>query len=329
MTGGKNFRGTNCAAWCDASRKFLRPVIPHGTLTPASRSGFRRQLLISAAGENLLCYSNRDTTKSSPRFAEAGLTASLPMYDWPELRSATDALWAALARELGVSAPLLRGGDHTAAWRDPALLLSQTCGYPFTHRYRGTLAYVATPHYACDGCADAEYSSFIFARDTLPLEALRGACAAVNAPDSMSGMLALKLVFAPLARDGRFFGRAIETGGHIASMIAVRDGRADVCAIDAICVALARRDRPDLLEGLVEIARSPRVPGLPFVTGRKGDPARLRAALAKVFADPALAGVRAALFLEDLSNLPPAAYDRIPDLEGEMEQQGGLTLLED
>ena len=86
-------------------------------------------------------------------------------------------------------------------------------------------------------------------------------------------MLALKLVFAPHARDGRFFSRAIETGGHLNSLAAVRKGLADVCAIDSVCVALARRYRPEALEGLVEIARSPAVPGLPWIT-RAGDPVR-------------------------------------------------------
>ena len=81
--------------------------------------------------------------------------------------------------------------------------------------------------------------------------------AAVNTPDSMSGMLALKLVFAPLAEQGRFFSRAVETGGHLASLAAVQSGDADVCAIDCVCVAMAKRYRPSALEGLVEIGRSP------------------------------------------------------------------------
>ncbi len=40
----------------------------------------------------------------------------------------------------------------------------------------------------------------------------------------MSGMLALKTVVAPLSRNGRFFGRVIESGSHLASMRAVADG---------------------------------------------------------------------------------------------------------
>ncbi len=142
----------------------------------------------------------------------------------------------------------------------------------------------------------------------------------------MSGMLALKLVFSFMADRGRFFGDVKESGGHVRSMIAVRDGKADVCAVDAVCVALARRYRPDYLEGLVEIARSPSVPGLPFVT-MAGDADVIRRALADCFASPDSAAAREALLLSGLSVLDPQAYDRILDLEQSMEQGGGLELL--
>ena len=254
------------------------------------------------------------------------MIASLPMYDWPELREATDAWWAGIARHLGVNGQLHRGTDHTAPWRQTDLLFSQTCGYPFTHEFRGKLKLVATPHYAVDGCVGPNYQSIVFARRTAPLGNFRGTIAAVNNPDSMSGMLALQLVFGPLAKGGRFFAGAIETGGHVASLIAVRDGKADVCAADAVCVALARRHRPDCLESLVEIARSPLVPALPYVT-ISGDVTRLRGALAAVFADPAMQKIRDQLFLTGYSPLDPRAYDLITDLETTMQRAGGLKLL--
>ncbi len=142
----------------------------------------------------------------------------------------------------------------------------------------------------------------------------------------MSGMLALKLVFAPHAEGGRFFSRVSETGSHVGSMVAVRDGMADVCAINSVCVALARRYRPDYLDGLVEIARSPMVPSLPFVTAPGRDPAELRLALARAFDDPELAHARATLFLDRHSVLAGDAYDLILNLERQMEEAGGLEL---
>jgi ABC-type phosphate/phosphonate transport system substrate-binding protein len=142
----------------------------------------------------------------------------------------------------------------------------------------------------------------------------------------MSGMLALKLAFAPLAKGGKFFARAIESGGHVNSMIAVRDGKADVCAIDAVCVAMAKRYRPDYLEGLVEIARSPAIPSLPFVT-RCGSVEDMRTGLVEAFADSELRVCRDQLFLSGHSVLGPTAYVRITDLENEMQKAGGLDLL--
>jgi ABC-type phosphate/phosphonate transport system substrate-binding protein len=254
------------------------------------------------------------------------MIASFPMYDWPEVREATDAWWRGLSRHLGVALELDRNPDHFAAWHRDDLYFSQTCGYPFTHEFKGLLNYIATPHYAVPGCEGANYRSFIFARVDQPLDSFRGGIAAVNNPDSMSGMLALKLAFAPFAREGRFFASAIESGSHVKSMIAVRDGLADVCAIDAVCVAMAMRYRPDCLDGLVEIARSPSVPGLPYVT-RSGNIDAMRAALVVAFADSELQECREQLFLNGHSVLGQNAYERITNLESETQNAGGLELL--
>jgi ABC-type phosphate/phosphonate transport system substrate-binding protein len=256
--------------------------------------------------------------------------ASLPMYDYPEVREATDAWWDGIARYFGVPITLDRSEDHKAAWRASNLFFSQTCGYPLTHEFRGKLQLVATPRYAVDGCDGPNYCSIVFAREKRPLEAFRGSIAAVNNPDSMSGMLALKLVFAPFARQARFFGKVLQTGGHANSMHAVRNGKADVCAIDAVCVAYSRRYRPDDLVGLVEIARSPLVPALPYITSLSpGDDEirRLREALAQTFNDNRLAGARQTLFLAGYSVLPETSYEVIAKLENQITEMGGFDLL--
>jgi ABC-type phosphate/phosphonate transport system substrate-binding protein len=254
------------------------------------------------------------------------MIASLPMYDWPEVREATDAWWAGIARHAGLSGNFQRVRDFAALWLSPDLAFSQTCGYPFTHEFRGKLKLVATPHYGVDGCRGPNYRSMVFARENRPLESFRGEIAAVNNPDSMSGMLALQLLFTPHAKDGDFFGSVIETGGHIASMLAVRDGKAQICAIDAVCTAMAKAYRPDYLEGLVEIARSPEVPGLPYVTVA-GDVAKLRHGLAVAFTDPDLQEARGRLFLTGHSVLSEKDYSRITNLETAMQRAGGLKLL--
>jgi ABC-type phosphate/phosphonate transport system substrate-binding protein len=257
------------------------------------------------------------------------MIASLPMYDLPEIRTATDAWWRGLSRHLGVAGELDRVRDRLELWRDPGLVFSQTCGYPLTHEFRGKLKLLATPHYRAEGCSGPLYCSLIFARQKIELSDLQGRVAAFNSPDSMSGTLALKLVFAPLAQRGRFFAKAVRTGSHVNSMRAVGTGEADVCAIDAVTAALIRRWQPDLCNGLVEIARSPRVPALPFVTSvgqTEARVAQLREGLARAFADPSLAQVREALLFTGYSLLSDADYERIVELERAMEEAGGLSL---
>ncbi|MBM3520133.1 MAG: hypothetical protein FJX63_05085 [Alphaproteobacteria bacterium] len=251
--------------------------------------------------------------------------ASLPMYDWPEIEAATNAWWEAIAKRLGTPVPLTRIADFASLWRRPELVLSQTCGYPFTHGYADTLRLVATPHYRAEGCQGPNYRSFVFARRAGPLASFRGAVAAINSPDSMSGMLALKLVFQPLASAGKFFSRTVVSGSHLNSLAALRAGDADICAIDAVCLGLARRYRPRDLEGLHVIAQSPMAPGLPLVT-IGGDVESLRRALAEAFADPLLADTRDQLLLTGHSYLGPSDYQTILDLEAAMEGAGGLEL---
>jgi ABC-type phosphate/phosphonate transport system substrate-binding protein len=253
------------------------------------------------------------------------MLASLPMYDFPEIKAETDAFWAALADELSVSIPLTRGTDWTQPWKSQDLLFSQTCGYPFTHAFKGKLTYVATPHYAADGCVGPQYCSILFARERRPLEGFKGRVAAFNSRDSMSGMLALKSVFVDFAENGEFFAAAIETGSHLASLAAVQGGKADVCAIDCVTVDLCRRYRPEALSGLIEITRSALVPGLPFVT-TSADVSKLKAALQQVMAQAALQKTRKALLLSGFSVLEPQAYSAIEQLELQIEDKGGLKL---
>ena len=123
-----------------------------------------------------------------------------------------------------------------------------------------------------------------------------------------------------------FFGKAILSGGHRRSLAAVREGRADVCAIDAVCVELARRYAPQDLEGLVEIARSPPVPALPYVTVG-GDAGELRRALKAACEDPGLARIRERLLIGGVEEVPVERYGLITDYEDEVERSGGLRLL--
>ncbi len=251
---------------------------------------------------------------------------TLPMYDFPEVRDATGAWASAIARAAGVDVPLSRSEDYAGAWRRDDLAFSQTCGYPFTHDFRGQLSLVGTPHYAVPGCEGLRYCSFVFAREKRDVADYAGVTAAVNTPDSMSGMLALKAFFVDHARDGLFFGKAVLSGGHLKSLALLQGGAADVCAIDAICVEYARRHQPQLLADLHEVGRTPLVPGLPYVT-RDAHVKRWQEAVAACCADARLADVRAALMIGGFTATLPSDYDAILALEADVQRRGGLALL--
>ncbi|MEM6664998.1 MAG: PhnD/SsuA/transferrin family substrate-binding protein [Pseudomonadota bacterium] len=200
--------------------------------------------------------------------------AALPMYDWPEVRAETDALWRHMADHLnaaGFPAPdnLTRSADLHGLWTSPDLLVAQTCGLPLVTTLRGQTVPLVTPHYAVPGCAGGTYSSAILVRADHPaadIAELYGACAAINGWDSQSGMAALRRTVARHARDGRFFRTVVVTGSHRESIRAVADGRADCCAMDAVSYDLAQRFEAAAVAGTRLLGFSPAAPALPFIT---------------------------------------------------------------
>ena len=259
--------------------------------------------------------------------------ASLPMYDPPGLGEATDSLWAAIAaacRAEGLAdapAELDRASPHRTVWHDPALFLSQTCGYPLVHELAGRVRIVATPRYAVAACIGTSYTSHCIVprdRGATRLDDLRGAVAAANEIDSHSGMNAFRALIAPLAGGGHFFDGVVWSGSHLGSLELVARGEVDVAVIDCVTFALLERLRPDLTSAVRVIARTEPCPGLPLITAAttsEADLSRMRRALARVAADPALAPLRASLLIDGFEVLPDVAYRRVVELE---EQAVGL-----
>ena len=255
------------------------------------------------------------------------LRASLPMYDLPEARGWTDGLWTAVAEEMreGGIAGVPDRLEHLPvihdAWRPDGLLLSQSCGYPVATAFRDTLRVVAAPHYAAPGCDGHRYSSAVVVRASShagDIGALRGTVCAFNSRDSQSGYNALRAAVAPVAGGNRFFARTIETGAHADSIAAVRDGRADACAVDCVTWALLARYRPAALVGLEVIFHTEPMPGLPFVTAGGCSDATLdsiRGALARAFARRDIAGTREALFISGLTVLSVDDYEPLLEME--------------
>jgi len=246
--------------------------------------------------------------------------ASLPMYQPPELKDATDAWWQGLARHFraagiaGVPEHLARPDDLHAHWRDPALLFSQGCGFPLTHAFAGQWQVIATPCYAAHGCAGPEYRSVLIVPESsafASLEDLRGRTACYNSEDSHSGCNILRATFAPLARGGRFFGKVVKSGGHLRSAAIVQSGEADVAALDCVTHALYARHAPQRLAGTRVLRATEPAPSLPCITAAATDAgtlAALRAGLAEALADPGLQAVRETLLIVGAEILPEDAY---------------------
>ena len=170
-------------------------------------------------------------------------SASLPMYDLPEVRGTLDDLWDGLARHLrregvaDVPDRIVHDRPFRELWNDPDLRFSQCCGYDLVNAYAETLRPIATPHFDAPECEGCEYASVIVvaedctAKDVLEM---RDTVCVVNEHDSHSGMNALRALVAPASRDGRFFSRVETSGAHAASIELVKNRGADIAAIDKI-----------------------------------------------------------------------------------------------
>jgi len=226
------------------------------------------------------------------------MIAGLPMYDWPERRAGTDALWARLRdalRAAGFDAPdaLTRTDDPRDLWLSEDLLLGETCTYPLETILAGKVRYVATPVHDAPGCGQGTYRSVLVAPgdgEDMPPPAAPGAQLpdrlagplAANEPGSMSGYIAL-------ARDCERAGRQMPadivwTGSHRASIRAVAAGRADIAAIDCVTWRIARDHESAAAEVRV-VGWTAERPGLPLITNgamTDADIARLREAIATV-----------------------------------------------
>ena len=204
---------------------------------------------------------------------------------------------------------------HHEAWLDPRLVLAQTCGFPFVKHLRGRVRLVATPVYEAPGCDGHTMVSVIVVRaGDAPenLAATHGTRAAINETGSNSGYNLLRAAIAPHADGRAFFADIVETGGHLASIEAVRNGQADLAAIDCITYDLLHRHAPERIDGLVILAETPRGPNLPFITRLSSSDeelAALCAALKATIIAPELANARAILGLKDVAVLEEGAYD--------------------
>lgn len=251
-------------------------------------------------------------------------SVSLPMY--LSKRPALLALWPCLRQHLlqagctGVPQALDWPQDYPAHWRDPRLLLSQSCGYPLTHALAGAVQLIGLFTYAVPGSEGIFCRSLLVARQEHAGRALtdfRGLRAAFNSEDSQSGYNALRAAVAPLAVEGRFFAEVVQTGGHAASLAAVQQGRADLAAIDCVTFAGLGRDMPQTVEGVCVVGQTQPYPGLPLVTGRDTSASErlaVQTALAALVRDAAAAPALDALGINGFQTPPHASYQVCVDM---------------
>lgn len=254
--------------------------------------------------------------------------ASLSMYvSPPPVAQAQQEFWAFLQdwlKQAGIAdvpGRLDSSVAYDAAWRDPSLLLAQSCGYPYAKSLRGIVRLVATPVYDRPGCDGPLMCSLLIARRGdvgAALADFRGRIAALNAHDSNSGANLFRAAVAPLAHGERFFASVVETGSHAASIDAVAAGLADIAAIDCVTYGNFSAHAPERISGLAIIGETPKGPGLPFVTRASASNEEveiLREALAAAIVAPDLARARTALALKSFAILDDAAYQGLLDME--------------
>lgn len=264
------------------------------------------------------------------------MRVSLPMYPLDDRASHTYWCWlrdrlvsAGLGPAHALPLQLAAPDDYLAHWRQPDLLLSQTCGYPLVTLLQGQVQLVGVFHYHVAGCEHGDYHSDIVVRhddSRQTLAQFRGTRVACNEPHSQSGYHALRAAIAPHADGTPFFSQLRLSGSHHASARLVAAGEADIAALDCVSAALLRQRDPATFSRLRLLQRTAPTPGLPLITSQRTSPAQL-AALQGLLADsmqaPTLAAALAAMGILGFSRRQLADYQCIRQ---QAERHAGIVL---
>jgi ABC-type phosphate/phosphonate transport system substrate-binding protein len=254
---------------------------------------------------------------------------ALPMYNVsPQLAREYEDFAASLLAQAEVrdEVELVSPTDLPSFWQRDDVLLTQTCGYPYMKTLRGKAALLATPCYDFPGCEGADYSSVIIVRAGSDIQSLgeaRGRIAAANEPQSNSGMNVLRHAVALLGGQGGFFGEVNWTGSHAASLRMVREGHADIAAIDCVTYGYLKEHKPESIAGITILQYSAQTPGLPLITAQAA-PAELKKRLQETLLAPgeALKKHMQSLRIKGFKACTEADYDRILQIEAQALAQG-------
>ena len=267
------------------------------------------------------------------------MQAALPMYFPPQ--AALQAFWAALADVLRAD-PTIKASDipaqlHVAPdlhlqWLEPDLLLSQACGFPLVTQLAGKVQVVGTFSYHAPGVRGIACRSQLICRandSRQNLADFAGSTLAFNDTISQSGYNALRALVASSTEQRPFFAAANKTGAHYRSIEAVRQGQADMAAIDAVTWAHWQHSHPDLAAELRVFGQTEPYPGLPLITSLQTPPVlllALRRALHTVATATPYAAVRAPLLISGFEATTLADYQTCLDMQ-ELAFSKGLQAL--
>jgi ABC-type phosphate/phosphonate transport system substrate-binding protein len=266
-------------------------------------------------------------------------TASLPMYNFPEMREVNGRFWEALRGllfEAGLDdAPEILTFERRPVPErlEPNMLFSQTCGYPLETVFKGQAIRLGAPVYDVPGCNGATHCAFFLVRDDSPaqhLGDLKGGVFLLNSPVSNSGMNLPRRALAEIADGKPFFREIIETGGHPASLERLLRGEGDVASIDCVTYAFWRKYRPEAAARVRILGETPPSPAIPFVTSVATPPEIveiLRGALHRLGSELRYEAVRAGLMITGIEDVPDAAYLGLLDYEREAAEHGYPALV--
>ncbi len=184
----------------------------------------------------------------------------------------------------------------TDLWFEPDLLVSQACGLDL-FLSAAPIEPVASPVFDLD-CEPGMYFSHIVGN-------VDGRVAAVNSLSSRSGCSALLSTCSPSS--------VLVTGSHLASLEAIRTGRADLAAIDAVTWRIIARDEPEKIAGISIVARSGDAPSPPFVVRRGTDRDVVLQALRRALGSPESNDAKEALVMKGI--IPAQRDDYLPVLD--------------
>jgi ABC-type phosphate/phosphonate transport system substrate-binding protein len=194
----------------------------------------------------------------------------LLMYTAPEpIRLANERWISRILEHLGHSRLNAASLSLPELWLSPDLLLTQTCGYPLMTLLRDQVRIVGRPRYELPDASAGHHCSLILSctdDNRRTLADFRGSRGVINSEDSNSGMNLLRQRLAPLHRDGQFFATVGISGAHRESLRWLRDGHADLAAVDSVTYAYLAQHTPQEISGLRVVARSALSPTLPFIT---------------------------------------------------------------